>query len=51
MFNKEYVSEFFDKNYINGLLEAHYKNEKNNGRLIYNIFIFLIWYEKYFVEL
>lgn len=50
MFNKEYVSEFFDKNYINELLEKHYKNEENNGRLIYNIFIFLIWYEKYFVE-
>ena len=51
MFEKDYVSEFFDKEYINNLLEDHYNNVKNNGRLIYNIFIFLIWYEKYFVEL
>lgn len=51
MFEKEYVSEFFDKNYINNLLEEHYNNIKNNGRLIYNIYIFLIWYEKYFVEI
>ena len=49
-FGKEYVSEFFDKNHINNLLEEHYNNVKNNGRLIYNIYIFLIWYEKYFVE-
>lgn len=50
MFGKEYVSEFFDKNHINNLLEEHYNNVKNNGRLIYNIYIFLIWYEKYFIE-
>ena len=51
MFNRDYVDDFFDKKYINDLLEKHYKNEKNNGRLIYNIFIFLIWYDKFFVEL
>ena len=51
MFNKPYVDEFFDKEHINHLLEEHYANEKNNGRLIYNIFIFLVWYDKYFIEL
>lgn len=51
MFNKEYVNEFFDKEYINKILEDHYTNKKNNGRLIYNIYIFLIWYDKYFIEL
>jgi asparagine synthase (glutamine-hydrolysing) len=51
MFNKEYASEFFNKDYINNLLEEHYTNKKNNGRLIYNIFIFLIWYDKYFIEI
>jgi len=49
-FEKEYVSEFFDKKYINQLLEEHYKNIKNNGRKIYNIYIFLVWYEVYFEE-
>ena len=51
MFNQEYVSDFFDKNHINNLLEEHYKEIKNNGRLIYNIYVFLIWYKKYFIEL
>ena len=51
MFNQEYVSDFFDKNHINNLLDEHYKEIKNNGRLIYNIYVFLIWYKKYFIEL
>lgn len=51
MFNEEFVDLFFDKKVINTLLEEHYNNKKNNGRKIYNIYIFLIWYKKYFVEL
>lgn len=48
MFNKPYVSEFFDKEHINNLLTEHYKNIKNNGRKIYNIYVFLIWHDVYF---
>lgn len=48
MFNKPFVSEFFDKEHINNLLTEHYKNIKNNGRKIYNIYVFLIWYDVYF---
>ena len=51
MFNQDYVEEFFDKKVINNLLEEHYLNKKNNGRKIYNIYIFLIWYKKFFVEM
>ncbi len=49
-FNKPYVDLFFDKSYINNLLEEHYHNKKSNTRKIYNVFIFLIWYEVYFVN-
>ena len=48
MFNEEFVSEFFDKEFINKLLTDHYNNKVNNGRKIYNIYIFLIWYKVYF---
>lgn len=48
MFNESFVSEFFDKNVINCLLEDHYNGKSNNGRKIYNIYIFLIWYKVYF---
>ncbi len=49
-FNKEYVGEFFDSEYINNLLNEHYMGIKNNGRKIYNIYVFLIWYEVYFLK-
>ena len=49
-FNKEYASKFFDTKVINKLLEDHYHNICNNGRKIYNIYIFLIWYQVYFGE-
>lgn len=47
-FQKDYVSTFFDQKYINELLENHYQNKENNGRKIYNIYCFLVWYEQYF---
>ena len=49
-FNKDYASKFFDTKVINKLLEDHYHNICNNGRKIYNIYIFLIWYQVYFGE-
>ena len=52
MFNEEFVSEFFDKEKINKLLDDHHNNSKiNNGIKIYTIYSFLIWYKKYFIEL
>lgn len=50
MFQKEYVSQFFDTEYINNLLNEHYNNIKNNGRKIYNIYVFLVWYDVYFIK-
>ena len=47
-FNEDYVEKFFDKKAINNLLENHYQGKENNGRKIYNIYIFLIWYKVYF---
>ena len=49
-FNKEYVKEFFDKEYINKLLDNHKSLKENNGRKIYNIYCFLVWYDLYFVK-
>lgn len=51
MFNDKMTKEFFDTNIINKLLDDHYNNVSNNGRKIYTIYSFLIWYKKYFTEL
>lgn len=50
-FEQNYVSEFFDQNYILQLLERHYQQKENNGRKIYNIYCFLVWYQEYFVNM
>ena len=49
MFNKDFTSEFFDKVKINEMLDNHYKNIERNGKKIYTIYTFLIWYERFFV--
>lgn len=49
IFNKDFTSEFFDKVKINEMLDNHYKNIERNGKKIYTIYTFLIWYERFFV--
>jgi asparagine synthase (glutamine-hydrolysing) len=49
-FNKEHVDMFFDRKVINKLLDDHYAGNANNGRKLYNIYTFLIWYQVYFGE-
>lgn len=49
-FSADYVSLFFDREVINRLLEEHYSGKANNGRKLYNIYCFLVWYKVYFVE-
>ncbi|QPK93648.1 asparagine synthase (glutamine-hydrolyzing) [Actinomyces sp. zg-332] len=50
MFNRDFVSEFFDVKKINTLLDNHYNNVANNGRKVYTIYAFLVWYTQYFIE-
>ncbi|MBQ9828704.1 MAG: asparagine synthase C-terminal domain-containing protein, partial [Lachnospiraceae bacterium] len=48
-FNKEFAAIFFDTFKLNKLLDDHIAGTKNNGRKIYTIYSFLLWYEQYFV--
>jgi len=48
-FNKEYVDTFFDKNKINKMLDDHHNKIQRNGKKIYTIYTFLIWYERFFI--
>ena len=49
MFNKDFVSTFFNKDKINEMLDNHYNNVLRNGKKIYTIYSFLIWYERFFI--
>ncbi len=49
MFNKDFVNIFFKKDIINKMLDDHYNNIYRNGKKIYTIYSFLIWYERFFI--
>jgi asparagine synthase (glutamine-hydrolysing) len=51
MFSEEFVSEFFNQKNILKMLDDHKNDKAPNGRKIYVIYTFLIWYKKYFIEL
>ena len=51
MFNEEFAKEFFDIQKINKLLDDHYHGKRNNCRKIWNIYVYLVWYKKFFVEM
>ena len=48
LFKKE--NEFFDNDKIIRLLEEHKNGKRDNSRKIWTIYVFLIWYQEYFVK-
>ena len=50
IFKEDFVSEFFIKDKLFLMLDEHFKGLKNNGRKLYAIYSFLIWYKIYFME-
>lgn len=51
VFEMNFVQEFFDQKIILDLLERHYQNKENTARKVYTIYSFLLWYQKYFIEM
>lgn len=52
---KNYFTSIFAEKYFNvieltNLLDDHYNGRKDNSRKIWTIYMFLVWYEKYFIE-
>ena len=43
------AKEFFDTEKICALLDDHYAGKANNGRKIWTVFTFLVWYERFFI--
>lgn len=51
LFSEDFVKEFFKQDNILKMLEEHKNDKAPNGRKIYTIYTFLIWYKKYFIEM
>lgn len=49
MFERDFVSEFFNRDILLTWLEEHKNKVRNNQRKIYTVYSFLLWYEQYFV--
>ena len=49
MFNRDFVSEFFDRDMLLGWLEDNRADKGTHHRKIYTVYSFLLWYEQFFV--
>lgn len=50
VFQREYVSEFFDQNAILAMLDDNYTGKTNDRRKIWTLYTFLTWYDIYFIH-
>lgn len=48
-FNSRYSKKIFNNKEILKLLEDHYCGKRNNARKIWTIYVFLVWYERFFI--
>lgn len=50
MFNQNFVSEFFDTHLLNTYLDEHFEKKANRARYIWTVYVFLVWYEAFFIK-
>lgn len=49
-FTSDYAGEFFNTDKLIKLLDEHYSGARNNGRKIWTVLVFLVWYERFFIN-
>ena len=50
LFNEKFAKEFFNIKKLNKMLDEHYKGKKNHCRKIWTVYVFLVWYKKFFID-
>lgn len=48
-FDSDFAEKIFIKKRILKLLDDHYNSKRNNARKVWTIFVFLVWYERFFI--
>jgi asparagine synthase (glutamine-hydrolysing) len=51
MFTSDLAKEFFNTDELERYLDEHYTGQHNYARYIWTVYVFLVWYKKFFVEL
>jgi asparagine synthase (glutamine-hydrolysing) len=49
-FSSDFAAEFFDVPALIELLDDHRAEKANNGRKIWTVFTFLVWYKRFFID-
>ena len=49
-FTQDYAARFFDTDSLLKLLDDHKADRANNGRKIWTVFTFLVWYKRFFID-
>ena len=49
-FTSDWAEEFFDTDLLMRLLDEHRAEKANNGRCIWTVFTFLVWYKRFFID-
>lgn len=50
-FESDYAKEFFQTDELVRMLDDHYHGKHNYARNIWTVYVFLVWYNKFFIEL
>ncbi|MEK4700969.1 asparagine synthase (glutamine-hydrolyzing) [Solibacillus sp. FSL R7-0668] len=51
LFNEDFAKEFFDTDQLVGYLDEHFEGKANRGRYIWTVYVYLVWYKCFFVEM
>ncbi|WP_449538196.1 asparagine synthase (glutamine-hydrolyzing) [Ferdinandcohnia sp. Marseille-Q9671] len=51
MFQSDIAKEFFHTDELIKYLDDHYHERQNYARYIWTVYVFLVWYKKFFIEL
>ena len=51
MFQSDIAEKFFNTEILMNYLDEHYNSINNHARYIWTVYVFLIWYKKFFIEL
>lgn len=49
-FNSEAAKKYFNTKELLKYLEEHYKGKKDNSRKVWTVYMFLVWYDQFFVD-
>jgi len=49
-FTSDEAKEFFDSDMLVSILDEHRSGKANNGRRIWTVYVFLVWYRRFFVN-